>query len=149
MSTNSVLRRLGQASLCILILAGLVNCGQPQQVPASTPTVMTTTGVPTVPATVSTPTHPPTVSTPTQPPTVSAPTGPTSITVVIPEDPPSFNAVISDTGYDALVMHMTLLGMTGVDPQGNIFPVLAAELPSVENGEVVVNEQAGTMVVSW
>jgi len=28
--------------------------------------------------------------------------GPTSITFVIPEDPPSFNTIISDSGYDAL-----------------------------------------------
>jgi peptide/nickel transport system substrate-binding protein len=75
--------------------------------------------------------------------------GTKSITIIIPEDPPSFNAIISDTGYDALVMHMTLLGMTGVDPEGNIYPILATELPSVENGDVVVDEQAGTMDVTW
>jgi peptide/nickel transport system substrate-binding protein len=72
-----------------------------------------------------------------------------SITVVIPEEPPSFNAVISDTGYDALVMHMTLLGMTGIDPQGDIYPVLATELPTQDNGDLVVDEQAGTMDVTW
>ena len=107
MSTNSVLKKLGQVSLFILIVAGLVSCGQPQK------------------------------------------SGPTSVTVVIPEDPPSFNAVISDTGYDALVMHMTLLGMTGVDPEGKVYPVLASELPSVANGEVVVNDQDKTMDVTW
>jgi peptide/nickel transport system substrate-binding protein len=72
-----------------------------------------------------------------------------SITIVIPEEPPSFNAVISDTGYDALVMHMTMLGLTGVDPDGKIYPVLAAELPTVDNGEVVVNDRANTMDVTW
>jgi peptide/nickel transport system substrate-binding protein len=72
-----------------------------------------------------------------------------SFTVVIPEEPPSFNAVISDTGYDALVMHMTLLGMTGIDPQGDIYPVLATELPTLDNGDLVVDEQAGTMDVTW
>jgi peptide/nickel transport system substrate-binding protein len=72
-----------------------------------------------------------------------------SITVVIPEEPPNFNAVISDTGYDALVMHMTLLGMTGIDPQGDIYPVLATELPTQDNGDLVVDEQAGTMDVTW
>lgn len=73
----------------------------------------------------------------------------TSITMVIPEEPPSFNAVISDTGYDALVMHMTMLGLTGIDPDGKIYPLLAAELPTVDNGEVVVNERAKTMDVTW
>jgi peptide/nickel transport system substrate-binding protein len=77
------------------------------------------------------------------------PTQPTSITIVIPDEPPSFNAVISDTGYDGLVMHMVLLGMTGIDPQGNIYPVLAEELPTTDNGEVVVNAQKSTMDVTW
>src|ERR1700690_1365538 len=43
--------------------------------------------------------------------TLPTPTSaPATITIVIPEDPPSFNALISDTGYDALVMNMVLLG---------------------------------------
>jgi len=81
--------------------------------------------------------------------TAPASSGPTSITIVVPEEPPSFNAMISDTGYDALVMNMVLLGMTGIDPQGNIYPVLAAELPTQDNGEVVVGDQAQTMDVTW
>jgi len=71
------------------------------------------------------------------------------ITIVIPEDPPSFNPMVSDTGYDALVMELVLLGMTDIDPNGNIFPELATALPSVENGDVVVYEDAGTMSVTW
>ena len=69
--------------------------------------------------------------------------------MVIPEDPPSFNAVISDTGYDALVMHMALLGMTAIDPNGNVYPVLAAELPTRENGGVVIDKDSGAMDVTW
>lgn len=72
-----------------------------------------------------------------------------SITIVIPEDPPSFNAAIADSGYDALVMHMTLLGLAGIGPDGKVYPELAAELPTVENGGVVVDENAGTMDVTW
>src|SRR5258706_14636793 len=60
-----------------------------------------------------------------------------NITIVIPEDPPSFNAVIAYTGYDAMVMKMTLLGITGIDPNGKIYPELAAELPTLANGGVV------------
>ncbi len=71
------------------------------------------------------------------------------ITIVIPEDPPSFNAVIAYTGYDAMVMKLTLLGMTGIDPDGNVYPELAVELPSIENGEVVQDEEGGTMSVTW
>jgi peptide/nickel transport system substrate-binding protein len=72
-----------------------------------------------------------------------------SITILIAEDPPSFNAQISDTGYDALVMELVMLGLTDIDPEGNIFPELAAELPSQENGGVVLDEENGTMLVTW
>ena len=72
-----------------------------------------------------------------------------SITIVIPEDPPSFNPMVSDTGYDALVMELVMLGLTDIDPSGNVFPELATELPTADNGEVVVDEEAGTMSVTW
>ncbi len=71
-----------------------------------------------------------------------------AITIVIPEDPPSFNAVISDSGYDALVMHMVMLGLTAIDPGGKVYPVLAAELPSQENGAVTIDKD-GKMDVTW
>jgi peptide/nickel transport system substrate-binding protein len=72
-----------------------------------------------------------------------------SITILIGEDPPSFNPMVADTGYDALVMELVLLGMTDVDPNGVVFPELAAELPTVENGGVAVDEEAGSMSVTW
>ena len=89
----------------------------------------------------------------TQPPGTEEPTAlPTSdmsIIIVIPEDPPSFNPMVADTGYDALVMELVMLGMTDIDPSGNIFPELAAELPTVDNGGVAIDEDAGTMSVTW
>lgn len=72
-----------------------------------------------------------------------------NITIVIAEDPPSFNPIVSDTGYDALVMELVLLGLTDVDPQGKVFPELAEELPTLENGGVVIDEGSGTMSVTW
>jgi peptide/nickel transport system substrate-binding protein len=72
-----------------------------------------------------------------------------SITIVIAEDPPSFNPMVADTGYDALVMELVLLGMADIDPNGNVFPELAAELPTVDNGGVTIDEDAGTMSVTW
>jgi peptide/nickel transport system substrate-binding protein len=72
-----------------------------------------------------------------------------SIIITIPEDPPSFNAIVGDTGYDALVSNMVMLGLTGIDPDSKIYPELAAELPSRENGGVTVDEAAGTMDVTW
>jgi peptide/nickel transport system substrate-binding protein len=72
-----------------------------------------------------------------------------TIVIVIPEDPPSFNPAIADSGYDYLVMELVMLGMADMDPEGKIFPELAAELPTVENGGVVVDQEAGTMAVTW
>jgi peptide/nickel transport system substrate-binding protein len=72
-----------------------------------------------------------------------------SITIIIPEDPPSFNPIITDTGYDALVMELVLLGLSDIAPDGKVFPELAAELPSIENGGVIVDEASGTMNVTW
>jgi peptide/nickel transport system substrate-binding protein len=80
-----------------------------------------------------------------------ATTAPTqkNITIVIPEDPPSFNPIIVDSGYDALVMELVMLGLSDIDPDGKVFPELAAELPTIENGDVVVDDAAGTMTVTW
>jgi peptide/nickel transport system substrate-binding protein len=72
-----------------------------------------------------------------------------SIVIVIPEDPPSFNATVADTGYDALVMELALLGLTDIDAHGDIFPELAAELPTLENGGVAIDEENWTMDVTW
>lgn len=79
----------------------------------------------------------------------AATTTESQIIIAIPEDPPSFNASLSDTGYDALVMELVMLGLADLDPEGNIFPELAAELPTVENGGVVTDEENGTMDVTW
>ena len=77
-------------------------------------------------------------------------TGPSnSITIVIAEDPPSFNPIVADTGYDALVMELVMLGLADVDPDGNVFPELAAELPSLDNGGVELSEDESTMSVTW
>lgn len=71
------------------------------------------------------------------------------IIIVIAEDPPSFNATLTDTGYDAMVMELVMLGLADIDPNGNIFPELAAELPTIENGGVMVDDENGTMDVTW
>jgi peptide/nickel transport system substrate-binding protein len=134
MLSRKYFKFLAWIGACLLILASLPGCSQP---PAVTPG--TTPGAP-GPATGAAATLPA-----VQPGTAAG----TSITVIVPEEPPNFNAVISDTGYDALVMHMALLGMTGIDPDGKIFPVLASELPGLENGQVLVNPQTGAMDVTW
>ncbi len=72
-----------------------------------------------------------------------------NIVIVIPEDPPSFNAMISDTGYDALVMELVLLGLTDLDANGNVITELAESLPTLDNGDVVMDEENWTMDVTW
>jgi len=75
--------------------------------------------------------------------------GESSITIVIFQDPPSFNHVLTDTGYEALVAEMALLSLTDLDARGNVFPELATELPTEENGMVTVDEENWTMDVTW
>ncbi len=118
MNNRSRAKKLASTILAVIVLAGTVGCGTAAPRTSASPTAAGTTGAA------------------------------SSITVVIPEEPPSFNALISDTGYDALVMDMTLLGLTAVDPDGNVYPVLAADLPTVDNGGVVNNDD-GSMDVTW
>jgi peptide/nickel transport system substrate-binding protein len=72
-----------------------------------------------------------------------------AVVIVVAEEPPSFNPVITDAGYDSLVMELVMLGLTDIDAQGNVFPELAAELPTEENGGVTIDPEAGTMDVTW
>ena len=137
---------LSLVCLFALLLASLAGCGQATQTPQTQPSptaAATAQPISTTPATAQ-----PTVTQPPPTPTVVE-QAPTSVVIVIPEDPPSFNAIVADTGYDAMVMELTMLGLTDIDPEGNILPELAAELPTVENGGVAVDEEAGTMEVTW
>ena len=73
----------------------------------------------------------------------------TSITIIIPEDPAAFSAYVADTGYSQMLMEMVMLGLTDLDPEGNVFTELAADLPTIENGGVEFDEDAWTMDVTW
>jgi len=81
-------------------------------------------------------------------PTLAAP-GETSIVMVFPEDPTGFNGLVTDTGFEQALMELAMLGLTDLDPQGEYFLELAAEMPTIENGGVVVDEDAWTMDVTW
>jgi peptide/nickel transport system substrate-binding protein len=107
------------------------------------------TSTPQVPANQSPTTGPSGGESPEAPPSNAGTSEEKSIVIAIPEDPPSFNPIMADTGYDALVMKLVLLGLADIDPAGNVFPELAAELPTQENGDVVLDEDAGTMTVTW
>jgi len=144
MKRNSRFASFWKAILISTLILGSAGCGGPTRVheaisssqPTEAPSLTTEAGSPeteeVLPATEE-----------------SIPGEKSSITILIPEDPPSFNAVVGDTGYDALVMNLVMLGLTGVDPEGNVYTELAAELPTVENGDVVVDEETQSMDVAW
>ncbi len=131
------LHRFALSLLGIVLLISLATCGatpEPASPPAATQPPAPTAAEATAPP---------------EPTAVPEPAAASSIVFAIPEDPPSFNASVGDTGYDALVMELVMLGLADLDPQGNYLPELAAELPTVDNGGVVIDEEAWTMDVTW
>ena len=59
-----------------------------------------------------------------------------AIIVPIPIDPPSFNAYLNDTGYEALIGELVYGALAEIGPDGAYYPELAAELPTLANGGV-------------
>lgn len=57
-----------------------------------------------------------------------------AIIVAIPIDPPSFNAYLNDTGYEMLAGELVYGALAEIGPDGNYYPELAAELPTLANG---------------
>lgn len=73
----------------------------------------------------------------------------TSITMLIPEDPVALNGIVTDTGYEQLIGELVLLSVSEVDPNGNVYPEIATEIPTLENGGVEFDEENWTMNVTW
>jgi peptide/nickel transport system substrate-binding protein len=131
--------KLGWLMLLVLVVSMVLTaCGGGEEA--------TNTPQPAAPEPTTAPEEPTKAPEPTEPP---PPPEETSIVIAIPEDPPSFNGIVTDTGYEQMAMKLVLLGMAAIDPNGNVYPVLAAELPTEENGDVVVDEDAWTMDVTW
>jgi peptide/nickel transport system substrate-binding protein len=140
------------ALACALLIAGLVSCGTTEPPPPE----------PTEAAAVVEPTEPPAATEAPAPTEEAAPTeapaptdvpappeaAETGIVIAIPEDPAGFNPYVSDTGYEQLLMELVMLGLTDLDPEGNLFMELASELPTLENGGVVTDEN-WMMTVTW
>jgi len=74
---------------------------------------------------------------------------PSSITILIPEDPAGFNGLVTDTGYEQLLGELLMLSVAEIDPEGNVFPELAVDIPTLENGGVEFDEDEWTMNVTW
>jgi len=140
MSYNRNLKALMLAVALVLLASSFVGCAKKE-----TPTATTPAEVPTK-VTPEEATPEPTPIPPTPTPEEKKET---SIVIVIPEDPPSFNGIVTDTGYEQMAMKLVLRGLTATDPHATVYPVLAAELPTVENGGVVIDEDAWTMDVTW
>ena len=72
-----------------------------------------------------------------------------SITILVPDNPVAFNGLNTDTGYEQAMGELIMLSVAEVDPMGNIFPELAVEIPTIENGGVIFDEDTWSMTVTW
>ena len=59
---------------------------------------------------------------------------PTTVTIAMYQEPESLNPYISVQTVVNVVATLTLESLLDIDPDGNFIPVLAAEVPTVENG---------------
>lgn len=69
--------------------------------------------------------------------------------IVIPQDPLGFNGLVADTGYEATVGELVFLAVSEIDPNGNVYPELALDIPTLDNGGVIFDEDNWTMDVTW
>jgi len=100
--------------------------------------------------TIEAPTEGPGVGEPaTEAPAAVEPAAETSITIMIPDNPVAFNGINTDTGYEQALGELVMLSLSETDPNGNIIPELAAEIPTLENGGVTFDEETWSMTVTW
>jgi peptide/nickel transport system substrate-binding protein len=59
-----------------------------------------------------------------------------TIVIPIPEDPPGFNAYLTDTGYEELLGELIFEGLAEMAPDGSYYPKLALVVPTRENGGI-------------
>lgn len=57
-----------------------------------------------------------------------------AIVIPIPIEPPSFNAYLNDTGYEALIGELVFGALAEIGPDGRYYPELAVDLPTLANG---------------
>jgi len=138
------------AAIVILAL-GLASCAQqateaPTEAP---PAEEVPTEAP--PAEEAPPEEAPTEAAPPEeaPPEEAPPAEETVIVITAPEDPAAFNGLITDTGYEQMMGELILLAVSEADPFGEIYPELAVEIPTLENGGVEFDEDTWTMKVTW
>ena len=59
-----------------------------------------------------------------------------AIVVPIPIAPPSFNAYLNDTGYEALIGELVFGALVEIGPDGAYYTELAANIPTLANGDL-------------
>ena len=73
----------------------------------------------------------------------------TSVPILIPDNPAEFHGYGAGTGFEEVISELVMLSVAEVDDQGNYFPELATEIPTVENGGVVMDEETWETTVTW
>ena len=73
----------------------------------------------------------------------------TSITILIYANPAEFHGFNIGSGLEETIGEMVMLSLAEVDPDGNYYPELATEIPTVENGGVVMDEETWETTVTW
>ena len=73
----------------------------------------------------------------------------TSVTILIPDNPAEFHGYGAGTGFEEVISELVMLSVAEVDDQGNYFPELATEIPTVENGGVVMDEETWETTFTW
>jgi len=82
-------------------------------------------------------------------PEADEPAAKTSITILIPDNPAEFHGFGAGSGYEEAISEMVMLSVSEVDDMGNYIPELATEIPTVENGGVVMDEETWEVTVTW
>ena len=63
----------------------------------------------------------------------------TSITILIYANPVEFHGFNIGSGLEETIGEMVMLSLAEIDPDGNYYPELATEIPTIENGGVVLD----------
>jgi len=113
--------------LVMVMLAGLFGC-------ATDPTPANPPAAP--PTSTAKPSEPPPTSPPTSTPPPSGPAQGGSVTVALYQEPKTLNPYLVKQGAATRVMKTTLEGLLGIEPDGNYYPLLASEVPTLENGGI-------------
>jgi cytoskeletal protein RodZ len=147
MSKNKGLKILGLLIVLVVLIISLSACSiQETPTEAPPPEAAPTEAAPEEAPTEAAPPEEAPTEEPSEPPPAEEET---SITILIPDNPVAVNGINTDTGYEQAMGELVMLSVAEVDPNGNVYPELAVEIPTIENGGVVVDEDAWTMIATW